>query len=58
MENLTLNDFRSAMRYFAFTRLMPNYYGTEWKLENLYMESQGNLSAVHKSMAKFKDRPY
>jgi len=58
VENLTLNDFRHAMRYYGYSKLYPNTFDKEWRLENMYMESQGNLSAFHRSMAKYADRSY
>jgi hypothetical protein len=42
VENLSLNDFRNAMRYYTFTGWMADSYDQEWQLENLYMETQGN----------------
>jgi hypothetical protein len=39
VENLTLNDFRHAMRFYSYTAMMPNTYDIEWKMENMYMES-------------------
>lgn len=55
---MRLNDFRHAIRYFGYTGLIPNQYIKEWKLENMYMESQGNLSAFQRSHYNFLDRPY
>ena len=39
VENLTLNDFRHAMRFYSYTAMIPNTYDIEWKMENMYMES-------------------
>ena len=39
VDNLTLNDFRHAMRYYGYTNLIPKQYDIEWRLENMYMES-------------------
>lgn len=58
VENLTLNDFRHAMRFYSYSKLIPNMYDKEWLLENMYMECQGNLSAFHRSYLNFQDRPY
>jgi len=58
VENLTLNDFRHAMRYYSYTKLNSNSYDKEWRMENAYMESQGNLSAFHRSIKTYADRPY
>jgi len=58
VENLRLNDFRSAMRFYSYTGVLPSTYDIEWKLENMYMESQGNLGAFHKSYRTYQDRPY
>ena len=30
VDNLTLNDFRHAMRYYGYARLLPATYDTEW----------------------------
>ena len=58
VENLTLNDFRHAMRYYSYSKLIPNSYEREWLLEIMHMECQGNLSFFHKSYKKYMDRPY
>ena len=52
VENLTLNDFRSAMRYWTFTEWMGETYDKEWELENRYMETQGNWYAFHAQMTR------
>ena len=39
VENLTLNDFRHAMRFYAYTGLTGDQFNIEWKMENMYMES-------------------
>ena len=58
VENLTLNDFRHAMRYYGYTKLYPNTYDMEWRMENMYMECQGNLAAFHRSLEQYGQRPY
>lgn len=58
VDNLTLNDFRHAMRFYGATQLMPNMYDKEWMMENMYMECQGNLSAFHRSVLTYQDRHY
>jgi len=58
VENLRLNDFRHAMRYYSYSKLIPNMYDFEWRLENAYMETQGSLSAFHQSINKYQVRPY
>jgi len=45
VENLALNDFRNAMYYYTLTGWMAESYHEEWKLENLFMETQGNWQA-------------
>lgn len=58
VENLTLNDFRHAMRYYGYTKQYTNMFDKEWRMENAFMESQGNLSAFHRSQKSYADRPY
>lgn len=58
VENLTLNDFRNAMRYYGYTGVTSDIYDVEWRLENMFMECQGNLAAFHSSRKKFQDRPF
>lgn len=58
VENLTLNDFRHAMRYYGYTGLTGDIYNIEWKMENMFMESQGNLGAFHRSRLGFQDREF
>ena len=58
VENMTLNDFRHAMRYYGYIGLFPNHYEMEWRLENMFMETQGNLSAFHRSRLTYSDRAY
>lgn len=45
VENLSLNDFRNAMHYYTLTGWMGDSYDEEWRLENLFMETQGNWNA-------------
>lgn len=33
-------------------------FDKEWRMENAFMESQGNLSAFHRSQKSYADRPY
>lgn len=49
VENLTLNDFRHALRYYGHVGTYGNDFAREWLMENMFMESQGNLSAFHRS---------
>jgi small subunit ribosomal protein S29 len=45
VDNLSLNDFRNAMHYYTLTGWMADSYDEEWRLENLFMETQGNWNA-------------
>ena len=58
VESLALNDFRKAMTYYGYTGVLPNIYEKEWKMENMFMECQGNLGAFHKSYRTYAVRPY
>ena len=58
VESLALNDFRKAMTYYGYTGVLPNIYEKEWKMENMFMESQGNLGAFHRSRLGFQDREF
>jgi small subunit ribosomal protein S29 len=50
--NLCLNDFRHAMLYYTYSSLYPNAYGTEWKMEANFVESQGNLGFLHDTLQR------
>ena len=51
VDNLTLDDFRSAMRYYMFTGwYMHHTLEQEWQLENAFMECQGNLGAFQQQV--------
>jgi hypothetical protein len=44
--NLALNDFRNLMDYWYLTQRSPEPVAhPEWRLENMYMETQGNMAA-------------
>jgi hypothetical protein len=44
--NMQLNDFRNAMNYLTFTGWMTDCFtDPQWRLENLFMETQGNWAA-------------
>lgn len=58
VEPLTLNDFRHAIRYYAYTCLTGDELNIEWKMENMFMECQGNLGAFHRSRDGYQDRPF
>ena len=46
VHNLPLNDFRNMMNYWFLTqRVTEPIAQPEWKLENMFMETQGNLNA-------------
>jgi hypothetical protein len=52
VENLSLNDFRNAMHYYTLTGWMGDSYDEEWRLENLFMETQGNWNAFRQQYFK------
>ena len=53
MSNLTLNDFRNAMDYYAITCWMhESLTDPEWQLENLFMETQGNWAKFRQQREK------
>ena len=45
VENLSLNDFRIAMKYYHDMGFMADHYSHEWLVETKFMETQGNWNA-------------
>lgn len=52
VDNLALNDFRNAMSYYTLTGWMADSFAEEWKLENMFMETQGNWNAFRQQYFK------
>lgn len=52
VSNLTLNEFRNLVIYRNLTDWTPNFHN-EWEIEKMYMETQGNYDAYHKTCEKF-----
>ena len=50
--NLSLNDYRKAMKYYTYTGWRADY-PEEWRVENNFMETQGNWNAFHHSFSTY-----
>lgn len=48
VENMALNDFRNALRYYYMTGWNTKYF-REHMIENYFMTTQGNWSAFHQA---------
>ena len=57
VQNMTLNDYRNACMYYTYTGWRTGY-PDERKLENNYMETQGNWEAFHRSWFRYQGAHY
>ena len=52
VSNLTLNEFRNLVIYRNLSDWTPNFH-REDEIEKMYMETQGNYDAYHKTCEKW-----